>query len=108
VFNQLQTGGISLPVPVSKSYADSNLAGKCKPTCYFVIRADADIVKGSQQTLDQVKAQITSTLEQSVQQQKVSARIQALVKAQDKVTHYAPGYKPAAPTNPSTSGGSSP
>jgi foldase protein PrsA len=109
VFNQLQTGGISLPVPVSKSYADSNLAGKCKPTCYFVIRADADIVKGSQQTLDQVKAQITSRLEQSVQQQKVSARIQVLVKQQQKLTTYAPGYKPATPTNPSsTSGGESP
>jgi hypothetical protein len=109
VFNQLQTGGISLPVPVSKSYADSKLAGKCKPTCYFVIRADADIVKGSQQTLDQVKAQITSALEQSVQQQKITARIQVLVKAQDKLTKYAAGYKPATPTSPSsTSGGASP
>ena len=103
VFNDLQTGGISVPVEVSKSYEQSNLSGKCKPTCYFVIRADADTVKGSQQSFDQVKAQITSTLEQSVQSQKISKRIQALVAQQDKLTKYASGYKPTPP--PSTTGG---
>ncbi|HEX2586867.1 MAG TPA: SurA N-terminal domain-containing protein [Gaiellales bacterium] len=103
VFNDLQTGGISIPVAVSKSYEQSNLAGKCKPQCYFLIRADADTVKGSQQSLDQVKAQIMSTLEQSVQAQKVSKRVQELIDQQHKITKYADGYKPTPP--PSTSGG---
>jgi len=103
VFNDLTTGGISSPVEVSKAYEQSNLAGKCKPNCYFVIRADGDTVKGSQQTLDQVKTQISSTLEQSVQAQKISKRIQQLVAQQDKLTEYAKGYKPAPP--PSTTGG---
>lgn len=103
VFNDLQTGAISVPVQVSQSYQQSNLAGKCKPNCYFVIRADADTVKGSQQTLAQVKAQITSQLEQSVQGAKISKRVQALYAAQKKITRYAAGYKPAPP--PTTSGG---
>jgi SurA-like N-terminal domain/PPIC-type PPIASE domain len=103
VFNDLQTGGISVPVEVSKSYQQSNLAGKCKPNCYFVIRADSDTVKGSQQSFDQVKAQIMSTLEQSEQAQKISKRIQALVAQQDKLTKYAEGYKPTPP--PATTGG---
>jgi SurA-like protein/parvulin-like peptidyl-prolyl cis-trans isomerase-like protein len=103
VFNDLQTGGISLPVEVSKSYEQSNLSGKCKPNCYFVIRADADTVKGSQQSLAQVKAQIASTLEQSVQAQKISKRIQQLIAQQQKITKYRAGFKPTPPA--STSGG---
>jgi parvulin-like peptidyl-prolyl isomerase len=104
VFNDLQTGGVSLPVEVDKTYAQSSLAGKCKPTCYFVIRADADTVKGGQQTLAQVKSQIQQTLEQGAQAQKISKRLQALVAEQRKVTKYAPGYKPAA-SSATTSGG---
>ncbi len=103
VFNDLQTGGVSLPVEVSKSYEQSNLSGKCKPTCYFVIRADADTVKGSQQSLAQVKTQIMSTLEQSVQAQKISKRIQQLIAQQQKITKYRAGFKPTPPA--STSGG---
>ncbi|HEY0388777.1 MAG TPA: peptidyl-prolyl cis-trans isomerase [Gaiellales bacterium] len=105
VFNELQTGGVSLPVEVSKSYAQSTLAGKCKPTCYFVIRADSDTVKGGQQSLAQVKSQIEQTLAQGSQAQKISKRLQALVAEQKKLTTYAAGYKPAATSNPATSGG---
>ena len=108
VFADLKTGGLSMPVEVSSAYADQNLSGKCKPNCYFVIRADDDIVKGSSQTLDQVKAQITSTLEQTVQSPKISKRIQQLLDEQKKLTHYAPGFKPATPTNPSSTGSTSP
>ena len=107
-FTDLKTGGLSAPVEVSKAYADQNLSGKCKPDCYFVIRADDDIVKGSSQTLDQVKAQITSTLEQTVQGPKISKRIQQLLDEQKKLTHYAPGFKPATPANPSSTGSTSP
>jgi Uncharacterized conserved protein len=55
VFAGLVTGGISPPVEVDSSYASSNLPGKCKPNCYFVIRADGDTVKGSQQSYDAAK-----------------------------------------------------
>src|SRR6478672_4327121 len=106
VFAGLVTGGISPPVEVDSSYAASNLAGKCKPNCYFVIRADGDTVKGSQQSFDSAKAQIVSQLEQSQQTPKLQKKIQSLLAAQKQLTTYAPAYKPA-PTA-STSGGTSP
>ena len=108
VFADLKTGGISQPVEVSKPYADQNLSGKCKPDCYFVIRADDDIAKGSSQSIDDVRDQIKSTLEQTVQGPKLSKRIQQLLDEQKKLTHYAPGFKPATPANPSSTGGTSP
>ena len=39
--NSLKNGELSGLIEVSKAYADQNLPGKCKPTCYFVIRPDA-------------------------------------------------------------------
>jgi hypothetical protein len=106
VFAGLETGGISPPVEVDSSYASSNLPGKCKPNCYFVIKADSDTVKGSQQSYDAAKAQILSQLEQSQQTPKLQKKIQALLAAQKKLTTYAQAYKPAPPA--STSGGTSP
>jgi hypothetical protein len=106
VFAGLVTGGISPPVEVDSSYAASNLAGKCKPNCYFVIRADGDTVKGSQQSYAAAKAQILSTLEQSQEAPKLQKKVQSLLAAQKKLTTYAQGYKPT-PTA-STSGGTSP
>lgn len=103
----LATGELSGLIEVSKAYADQNLPGKCKPTCYFVVRPDSDIVKGSAQTLDQAKATIESTLASQVQAPKIAKRIQQLVDEQKKITHYADAYKPPAPTNPSTTGGGS-
>jgi foldase protein PrsA len=106
VFAGLVTGGISPPVQVDSSYAASNLAGKCKPNCYFVIRADDDTVKGSQQSYAAAKAQILSQLEQSQETPKLQKKIQSLLAAQIKLTNYASAYKPAATA--STSGGTSP
>jgi hypothetical protein len=106
VFAGLETGGITPPVVVDSSYASSNLPGKCEPKCYFVIRADGDTVKGSQQSYDAVKTQVLSTLEQSQETPKLQKKIQSLLAAQKKLTTYAPAYKPA-PTA-STSGGTSP
>jgi|tagenome__1003787_1003787.scaffolds.fasta_scaffold20829085_2 hypothetical protein len=106
VFAGLKTGGISPPVEVDSSYASSTFPGKCKPKCYFVIRADGDTVKGSQQSYAAVKAQILSQLEQSQQTPKLQKKIQSLLAAQKKLTTYAPAYKPAATA--STSGGTSP
>jgi hypothetical protein len=106
VFAGLVTGGISPPVEVDSSYASSNLPGKCKPNCYFVIRADGDTVKGSQQSYDAAKAQILSQLEQSQETPKLQKKIQSLLAAQKKLTKYAAGYKPTPAA--STSGGTSP
>jgi hypothetical protein len=101
----LATGELSGLIEVTKTYADQNLPGKCKPTCFFVIRPDADVVKGSAQTLAQAKATIESTLASTVQTPKISKRLKQLVDEQNKITHYADAYKPATPTNPSTTGG---
>jgi hypothetical protein len=101
----LKTNELSGLIPVSKPYADSNLPGKCKPTCYFLVRPDSAIVKGSDQTLAQAKASIESTLASSVQGPKISKRLQQLIDEQKKITKYADAYKPATPTNPSTTGG---
>jgi hypothetical protein len=105
VFGGLGTSTVSALVPVDSTYASQQLAGKCKPQCFFVIRADADIVKGGQQSFDQVKSQIQSQLEQSVQTPKLQKRIKALLDAQKKITKYAAGYAPPAPAKPSSTGG---
>jgi hypothetical protein len=111
VFQDLQTGGVTTPVEVDSTYAQQKLVdnhgnAECKPTCYFVIKADADTVKGSPQSFSQVKDQIKSTLEQTVQAQKLQKRIQSLLAGQKKITKYASGYAPPTPAKPgSTSGG---
>jgi foldase protein PrsA len=96
----LKTGELSPLVEVSQQYATSSLPGKCKPTCYFVIRPDADIVKGKTQTFDEVKAQVKQTLEQSVQAEKITKRIQQLAEEQKKQVRYAKGFAPPKPVNP--------
>jgi foldase protein PrsA len=98
--DSLKTGELSQLVEVSKQYADSSLPGKCKPTCYFVIRPDADIVKGKTQTFDEVKDQVRQTLEQTVQAEKITKRIQQLADEQKKLVKYAKGFEPPKPVNP--------
>jgi len=106
VFQDLQTGGVTVPVEVDSTYAQQKLPGECKPTCYFVIKADDDIVKGGQQSFSQVKDQIKSTLEQTTQAQKLQTRIQQLLATQKKITKYAAGFAPPTPAKPgSTSSG---
>jgi foldase protein PrsA len=101
----LKNGQLSGLIEVTKSYADRTFAGKCKPTCYFVIKPDASVVKGGSRTLAQVKASIESTLASTVQTPAVSKKLQALLDAQKKLTKYAKGYAPPTPTNPGTTGG---
>jgi len=105
VFGSLTTGRLSDLIAVSKTYADQSLPGKCKPACYFVIRPDADVVKGGAQTLDQARATIESTLTSTVQDAKVSKQLKQLLDEQTKITRYADGFAPPKPTNPSTTGG---
>jgi hypothetical protein len=103
----LRTNELSGLVPVDKAYANSSLKGKCKPTCYFVIRPTADVVKGGQQkSFASVKAQIISTLLSQQQSAHLQSVIGKLEKHEKGVTHYAAGYAPPKTPTPSTSAGS--
>jgi foldase protein PrsA len=95
----LPTNQLSPLVKVDKNYATSNLGGKCQPDCYFIIRPTADVVKGgTQQSLDQVKAQIRTQLLSTRKQSHVTSVIRRLEAAQRKATKYATGYAPPATT----------
>jgi hypothetical protein len=99
----LPTNKLSVLVPVDNAYASTSLKGKCKPTCYFVIRPTADVVKGgAQKSFASVKAQIQSQLLSTRQSSHVQAIITKLEKQQKKLTRYAPGYAPPKVTTPST------
>jgi parvulin-like peptidyl-prolyl isomerase len=102
----LGTNQLSGLVPVDKAYATSSLQGKCKPTCYFIIRPTADTVKGGQQkSFASVEAQIKSQLLQSRQTAHLQKVVNGLEKEQKKVTKYAPGYAPPKTSVPSTNAG---
>jgi foldase protein PrsA len=91
----LPTNELSPLVKVDKAYATSNLGGKCQPDCYFLIRPTADVVKaGTQQSFDQVKAQIRTQLLSTQKQAHVTSVLRKLEAAQKKATSYATGYAP--------------
>jgi hypothetical protein len=96
----LKTGTLSDLILVSKSYATTNLKGKCKPNCYFIVKPTADT---KSQTFADVKAQIKSQLVSQKQQTYVQAQIAKLQAAQQKLTHYNKTYKPPTTSKPSTS-----
>ena len=101
VFSQsLKTGTLSNLILVSKSYADTNLKGKCKPNCYFIVKPTADV---KAQTFADVKTQIKSQLLSTKQQSYVQAQIAKLQAAQQKLTHYNRTYKPPTTSKPTTS-----
>jgi parvulin-like peptidyl-prolyl isomerase len=105
----LKTNELSGLVPVDKAYASTSLKGKCKPTCYFVIRPTADVVKGGQQqSFASVKAQIISTLLSQQQSAHLQSVIGKLEKQEKNVTHYAAGYAPPKTPTPSAGGTTSP
>jgi foldase protein PrsA len=103
----LSTDTLSQPVLVSKTYASTNLAGKCKPDCFFLIRPTADVVKGTQQSFASVKQTIKQTLEQQKQQEHLQKRVKALLGEAKSVTLYAPQYKPASTSGSGSTNGSS-
>jgi hypothetical protein len=103
VFGDLATGTVSGLIPVSDSYKTSNLSGKCKPDCFFIVKPKADVKPGGQQSFDDVKAQIRQTLEQTQVLDKARARFNKLLSAQKKLTHYNPTYKPPASSAASSS-----
>jgi PPIC-type PPIASE domain/SurA-like N-terminal domain len=102
VFGNLATGTVSGLIPVSDAYMKSNLAGKCKPDCFFVVKPKTDVKPGGQQSFDDVKDQIRQTLEQTQVLDKARARFNTLLTAQKKLTHYNSAYKPA-PTSAASS-----
>jgi hypothetical protein len=106
VFGDLTTGDVSGLIPVSKTYESSNLSGKCKPDCFFIVKPKSDVKPGGQQSFDDVKAQIRQQLEQTQVLDKARAKFNSLLTAQKKLTHYNPAYKPAATT--AASGGAAP
>ena len=103
----LKTNELSGLVPVDKAYTQSSLAGKCQPTCYFVIRPTGDIVKaGTKKSFASVKDQIRTQLLQSRQSSHIASVVKQLEGQQKKVTQYAPGYAPPKTSTPSTGSGS--
>ena len=93
----LPTNQLSPLVKVDKAYATSSLGGKCQPDCYFLIRPTADVVKaGTQQSFDEVKAQIRTQLLSTRKQSHVTSVIRRLENEQKKLTKYATGYAPPA------------
>jgi parvulin-like peptidyl-prolyl isomerase len=101
----LKTNQLSALVPVDKAYVSSqpSLKGKCKPTCYFLIRPTADVVKGgAQKSFASVKAQIKAQLLSTRQSAHLQAIVNKLEKAQKKLTHYAAGYAPPKTTPAAT------
>jgi parvulin-like peptidyl-prolyl isomerase len=99
----LKTNQLSGLVPVDKAYASTSLQGKCKPTCYFIIRPTAAVTKGVKKSFASVEAQIRSTLLSSRQSAHLQTVVTKLENAQKKITRYAAGYKPPkTPSTPST------
>jgi foldase protein PrsA len=93
----LPTNQLSPLVKVDKAYATSNLGGKCQPDCYFLIRPTADVIKGgTQQSFDQVKAQIRTQLLSTQKQSHITSVLRKLEAQQKKATKYATGYAPPA------------
>jgi parvulin-like peptidyl-prolyl isomerase len=102
----LKTNQLSGLVPVDKAYATSSLKGKCKPTCYFIIRPTSDTVKGgTQKSFASVEAQIKSQLLSTRQTSHLTKVVNALETQQKKITKYAPGYAPPKTSVPSTNSG---
>jgi foldase protein PrsA len=99
----LKTNQLSGLVPVDKAYTQSSLAGKCQPTCYFIIRPTGDIQKaGAKKSFAEVKDQIRTQLLQSRQQSHIASVVKKLEAQQKKATRYAPGYAPPKTSTPST------
>jgi len=100
----LKTDELSGLVPVDKAYTQSSLAGKCHPTCYFIIRPTGDVVKaGTKKSFASVEDQIRTQLLQTRQSAHISSVVKKLEAEQKKLTRYAPGYAPPKTSTPSTS-----
>jgi hypothetical protein len=92
---RLRTGRLSGLVPVSRAYARANLRGRCKPTCYYVLRPTAATVKGGAlEPFAAVAAQVHAQLLSALRSRHVQAAIARYERHQRALTRYAPGYRP--------------
>ena len=99
----LPTNRLSGLVPVDRAYARSTLRGRCRPTCYFVLRPTAATVKdGSLEPLSEVRDRVHAQLLGARRAQHVQAVIARYEQQQRALTRYAPGYKPLPVTTPAT------
>jgi hypothetical protein len=99
----LRTNRLSGLVPVDRAYARSTLKGKCRPTCYFVLRPTAATVKGGTlQSFAQVRDEVHQQLLTALRNEHVQAVIDRFEKQQRALTRYAAGYKPLPVTTPAT------
>lgn len=103
------TGQWGNPVEVSAKYANTQLKGKCKPNCYFLIEPiEATQQKGSVQSFASVKTQIMDQLKSTAQSSHFQQRFTSLLNGLNKQTKYAAGFAPpAASTSPATTSSSS-
>ena len=91
----LSTNALSPILPVDRTYADSSLRGKCTPTCYFIVRPTARVVKaGTRNSFESVKATIKAQLLSMLRTRHVNAVIAAFAEKYRKLVRYAPGYAP--------------
>jgi parvulin-like peptidyl-prolyl cis-trans isomerase-like protein len=98
---RLRTGRLSGLVPVSRPYARADLPGRCKPTCYYVLRPTAATMSGG--TLEPfaaVEAQVHAQLLSALRSRHVQAVIARYERQQRALTRYAPGYRPPRVATP--------
>ncbi len=108
--SNFQQAAFSLPqgtwaaVPVSKSYAKASLAGKCKPSCYFLINPTGAVAKAGTPAAEKLlHSQILDKLGTSASTAaKETARFTALLAPIKKNIKYASGYAPPAGTAATT------
>lgn len=97
----LRTNRLSGLVPVDRAYARSNLNGKCRPTCYFVLRPTAATVKGGTlEPFSAVQGEVHAQLLTALRTQHIQAVIARYEKQERALTRYAPGYRPLTVTTP--------
>ena len=103
---QLPNGAWGQPVEANPDYAKTNLAGQCKPKCYFLINPISDALKaGTDATYAKLKAMVAGKYNPASQtvDTEVNSKIVALLDPFKKKTEYATGYAPpAALTSPTT------
>lgn len=103
---QLPTGAWGQPVEANPDYAKTNLAGQCKPKCYFLINPISDsLTAGTDAAYAKLKDMVAGKYNPPAQtvDQEVNTKIVALLDAFKKKTEYATGYAPpAALTSPTT------
>ena len=103
---QQPNGAWGQPVEANPDYAKTNLAGQCKPKCYFLINPISDALNaGTDAAYAKLETMVAGKYNPPAQtvDQQVNTKILALLDAFKSKTEYATGYAPpAALTSPTT------